>query len=165
MIIKKLNNNLFKIGLRTTGNLIFYNHKKKITFKSFAKQSNLKIFSAHNLIKLYTKIVSCFVENNFYSYFTKINLIGLGFKNFVFNYKLYILIGDCNYLIFNIPQEIKIICKKNQIYGLSESKSLLFIFFSFLKKLKKINFYKGKGILEFSNFKFMKLKIGKKQKT
>ena len=33
-----------------------------------------------------------------------------------------------------------------------------------IKKIKKSNFYKGKGVLEFKNFKFTKLKVGKKQR-
>jgi len=91
-------------------------------------------------------------------------MIGLGFKNFVLGRKLYILVGDCNYIIFDIPEALKIYCKKNQIYILSVSNSTLHNFIANLKRVKKSNFYKGKGDLQFKNFKFTKLKVGKKQR-
>jgi ribosomal protein L6P/L9E len=91
-------------------------------------------------------------------------MIGLGFKNFILGEKLYILLGDCNYVIFDVPKMLKIYCKKNQIYLLSSDSIILYDFMATLKKIKKSNFYKGKGVLEFKNFKFMKLKIGKKQR-
>jgi hypothetical protein len=98
-------------------------------------------------------------------FFAKIYLVGLGYKNFVYNKRLYILIGDSNYLVFIIPNELKILCKKNQLFGISLDKQVLNDFFTKLQYLKKMNYYKGKGILKFKNFKFMKLKIGKKQKS
>lgn len=106
------------------------------------------------------------LQNNygFSKNFSKIYMVGLGFKNFILNNNLYILVGDCNYVIFNIPDSIKIFCKKNQIYLLSNNADELFNFTYYLKNIKKLNFYKGKGVLEFKNFKFTKLKVGKKQR-
>jgi len=98
-------------------------------------------------------------------FIAKIFLVGLGYKNFAYNRKLYILIGDSNYILLEIPSEINILCRKNQIFGISKNKINLLNFFSSIKYLKKLNLYKGKGILEFKNFKFMKLKTGKKQKV
>jgi ribosomal protein L6P/L9E len=161
MAVKKINS---LIIFNSKQRLAFYNNYKKINLSHKITSLRNKIYSSNSIfVKMYKKLIIFFFTNNFYTFFTKINLIGLGFKNFVFKKNLYILIGDCNYLIFSIPNEIKIICKKNQIYGLSENKIVLFTFFSELKKLKKINYYKGKGVLEFNNFKFMKLKVGKKQ--
>ena len=99
-----------------------------------------------------------------YNSFGKLHMIGLGFKNFILADMLYILVGDCNYIVFKIPANLKVFCKKNQIYILSHNNSELFNFMSCLKKVKKSNFYKGKGILQFKNFKFTKLKVGKKQR-
>jgi ribosomal protein L6P/L9E len=99
-----------------------------------------------------------------YSFFGKLHMIGLGFKNFILGERLYILVGDCNYIIFNIPKALKVYCKKNQIYLLSSDNIILYDFIATLKKVKKSNFYKGKGVLEFKNFKFMKLRVGKKQR-
>lgn len=99
-----------------------------------------------------------------YSFLAKLHMIGLGFKNFVLDNKLYILVGDCNYIIFEIPETLKVYCRKNQIYILSVCNKEAFDFMSQIKKIKRPNFYKGKGILEFKNFKFTKLKVGKKQR-
>lgn len=101
---------------------------------------------------------------NIYNSFGKLHMIGLGFKNFILGDRLYILVGDCNYIVFKVPASLKVFCKKNQIYILSYSNSELFNFMSCLKKVKKSNFYKGKGVLQFKNFKFTKLKVGKKQR-
>jgi ribosomal protein L6P/L9E len=59
---------------------------------------------------------------------------------------------------------LKVYCKKNQIYVLGNSLTDIWNFSSVIKNIKKLNFYKGKGILEFRNFKFMQLKVGKKQR-
>lgn len=143
MIFTKPNNLLIKINFfyqisRSNANFYSYNN-----FKNFVK--NLQFAKRYFLSIIY--------------------LIGLGYKNFVYNNRLYILIGDSNYVLFTIPRETKIFCRKNQIFGLSIDKQVLNNFFSKLQYLKKINYYKGKGILKFRNFKFMKLKIGKKQKV
>jgi ribosomal protein L6P/L9E len=91
-------------------------------------------------------------------------MIGLGFKNFILGDILYVLVGDCNYIMFVIPTSLKVFCKKNQIYILGENKIEIFNFMSNIKRVKKSNFYKGKGLLQFKNFKFTKLKVGKKQR-
>lgn len=101
---------------------------------------------------------------NVYNSFGKLYMIGLGFKNFILCNRLYILVGDCNYIVFEIPDNLKVFCKKNQVYILSHDNSELFTFMANLKRVKKSNFYKGKGVLQFKNFKFMRLKVGKKQR-
>lgn len=94
----------------------------------------------------------------------RVYMVGLGFKNFILNSSLFILVGDCNYLIFAIPEGVKVLCKKNQVYILSNDSIIAGDFVMKIKKVKRLNLYKGKGVLEFRNFKFMKLKVGKKQK-
>lgn len=112
-------------------------------------------------------LISYYLKNSklsYYSNFMKLHLVGLGFKNFILDNELYILVGDCNYIVFKIPDSLKVYCKKNQIYILGNSLTDIWNFSSNIKNIKKLNFYKGKGILEFKNFKFMKLKVGKKQR-
>jgi len=129
------------------------------------------------IIKIFQKKL-----NNFLSYYTiyktlnkkiiqklilkKIYFIGLGYKNFILNNQLFILLGNANYMIFEIPKYIYLICKKNQIYIFTLNDQFFFLnnFISNLKRIKKINLYKGKGVIEFKNFKFLKLKQGKKQR-
>ncbi len=161
-------------------NLFFFkqNNKKNKLFLKFNiksnyiyKNSNVYNLNSQNLLKKYIYFFNKYIQKSLrliiqlhYNYYYKLNVIGLGYKNFVLNNNLYILIGDCNYIIIPIPNDIKLYCKKKQIYLLGLNKDTLNYFASNLKLLKKINYYKGKGILEFKNFKFMKLKTGKKQR-
>lgn len=154
---------------------LYFKHKKKLVLKInfaetfFLNNNKLTIISnknySHyiNFIRLISKNLELFLYNQL-SRFTKIYMIGLGFKNFILGNYLYILVGDCNYIMFSIPGNLKVFCKKNQIYVLGEDEVEIFNFISQIKKVKKPNFYKGKGILEFKNFKFTKLKVGKKQR-
>nr|NP_042554.1 ribosomal protein L6 [Acanthamoeba castellanii]P46765.1 RecName: Full=Large ribosomal subunit protein uL6m; AltName: Full=60S ribosomal protein L6, mitochondrial [Acanthamoeba castellanii]AAD11847.1 ribosomal protein L6 [Acanthamoeba castellanii]AOS85714.1 ribosomal protein L6 [Acanthamoeba castellanii] len=168
-----------KITLKTekvNKNVFFYfkNKKKillKITFSGelFLKErtlitlNNLNYSNYSNYIKFMAKNLETFFYDQ-YNYFSKLHMIGLGFKNFILRKHLYILVGDCNYIIFRIPDSLKIFCKKNQVFILGESNVEIFNFMSNIKRVKKSNFYKGKGVLQFKNFKFTKLKVGKKQR-
>ncbi len=157
-------------------NFFFYfNSKKKVVLKltlngrGFLKNENLTILNdltytnCINYIRFITKNLELFLHNQ-YNHFSKLHMIGLGFKNFILGNKLYILVGDCNYIIFSIPDDLKVFCKKNQIFVLGENNIEIFNFISNIKRVKKSNFYKGKGVLQFKNFKFTKLKVGKKQR-
>jgi ribosomal protein L6P/L9E len=147
-----------KVILRVNISRSFFLHQKTlITF------GNLAYSNYSNYIEFVTKILENFFYNH-YSHFSKLHMIGLGFKNFILGNQLYILVGDCNYIIFFIPTALKLFCKKNQIFILGENEVEIFNFISNVKKIKKSNFYKGKGILQFKNFKFTKLKVGKKQR-
>ncbi len=132
--------------------------KNSIAF--FGNLGYNKYFSILDCIKNMSNV--CFYGK--LTSFGKIYMIGLGFKNFVLGNSLYILVGDCNYIVFEIPISLKVFCKKNQIYLLSNNEVELFNFMSNIKNVKKSNFYKGKGVLQFKNFKFTKLKVGKKQR-
>ncbi len=136
---------------------VFVNRNKKITFLF-----NKKI-SFYNSIKKILNL-TCANKLSTFSYCFKLYMVGLGYKNFLIGNRLHILIGDCNYLIFEVPIGLTIFCFKNQIYVLSYEKLVLGNFINNLLMIKKLNYYKGKGILQFKNFKFTKLKVGKKQK-
>lgn len=131
------------------GSLFVFNNFKIVVYELFINYIKLSLYR---------------IVQNKYTFYSKLHMIGLGFKNFVLGNQLYILVGDCNYIMFEIPASLKIFCKKNQIYLLGIDREELFDFSSKLKKIKHPNFYKGKGILEFKNFKFTKLKVGKKQR-
>lgn len=170
------NNFICKIYNNNTNLNIFlyFNDNKKLYFKIvinchylFIKNQLIFFNKINNFIFFFNKIIKNQINNLFffqYNYYLKLNVIGLGYKNFILKDDLYILIGDSNYIIIPIPKDIKIFCKKKQIYLFGLNKSNLNYFASNLKLLKKINYYKGKGILQFKNFKFMKLKTGKKQR-
>lgn len=155
LVSYKLNIKLVQLSLP---NSLFLQQDELIYFGNDAKR--------RCLINFYKKINYNFLEiqYNFLNFYSVLFMVGLGFKNFILDNQLYILVGDCNYLIFNIPANLKVFCRKKQIYLFSYNKQALYNFVSILKKIKKLNLYKGKGILEFKNFKYTKLKVGKKQR-
>ena len=161
------NNNRFKVLFYTTSGRLFL--KYFLSCFTILNQNELIFLKNLSIYKyaLITNQLQNAFEKTFFSQYTsfgKLHMIGLGFKNFVIENKLYILVGDCNYLIFDIPETLKVFCRKNQIYVLSLDAKEACNFISHIKKIKKPNFYKGKGVLEFRNFKFTKLKVGKKQR-
>lgn len=120
------------------------------------------IFNLNEFNKFFFKLNKLnYLKNKIF--FFKLFNIGLGFKNFIYNNKFFLYLGDANYLKFTINKKIKIICKKNQIIFFCKLKNLLFNFINKIINIKKINVYKGKGIIFYSNFKFMRLKKGKKK--
>jgi hypothetical protein len=163
--MEKVNQNIFfyfkckkKIILKATFSKSFF-----LSGNTLAVLNNLKCSDYVNYIKFIGNTLENFLYNQ-YSCFSKLHMIGLGFKNFVLGDHLYILVGDCNYIMFLIPNSLKVFCKKNQVFILGENDVEIFNFMSHIKRVKKSNFYKGKGILQFKNFKFTKLKVGKKQR-
>jgi ribosomal protein L6P/L9E len=164
----------FNLSYKTPGSLIIFNQSNKLILKFFLNtfENNRGIFYNFTKTKnsFYNSFFNIIINNvlttayGHYLGFGKLYMIGLGFKNFVLNGKLHILVGDCNYIIFLIPDNLKIFCRRNQIYILSYNPSEVFDFISTIKSVKKSNFYKGKGVLQFKNFKFTKLKVGKKQR-
>jgi hypothetical protein len=179
MELVKIINSDNKIALKIKNldkNLFFYfNSKKKVVLKitlnsgfflrntTLTVLNNLTYSDSISYIKFITKNLESFLYNQ-YNHFSKLHMIGLGFKNFILGRQLYILVGDCNYLIFSIPNNLKVFCKKNQVFLLGDSDVEIYNFMSNIKRVKKSNFYKGKGVLQFKNFKFTKLKVGKKQR-
>jgi ribosomal protein L6P/L9E len=167
--IKKNNKHDLKILFYLNNNKLFYVVKLNNN-KFYIKNNNIYFITKNRiqllLLNFIKNIINHFRNFQFlqYNFFYKLNIIGLGYKNFVYKKKLYLLIGDSNYIIIALPQSLKVYCKKRQIYFLSKDKVLLFNLINKIKLLKKINYYKGKGIIEFNNFKFMKLKTGKKQR-
>lgn len=170
-------NDKIQFKTKSISNIIFFYiwNRRRLLLKISCKHPLL--LNNHNIVtlnklnyyncNLYVKTISIILEKLLYtSYknFSKLYLIGLGFKNFILANNLYILVGDCNYIVFEIPASLKIYCKKNQIYILGENPVEMFNFMANIKRVKKSNFYKGKGLLQFKNFKFTKLKVGKKQR-
>ncbi len=181
MVISKIISLKNNITVRQFYNLgvysfIFYSEGSKLAWKirlsthAFYTGNSLLVLSNKLSYNDYYKSINFVAKSLYdalyfnYSFFGKLHMIGLGFKNFILGEKLYILVGDCNYIIFDIPRVLKVYCKKNQIYLLSTDSIILYDFIATLKKVKKSNFYKGKGVLEFKNFKFTKLRVGKKQR-
>ena len=97
-------------------------------------------------------------------FYKRITLIGLGFKAFSYKNYLWLYIGLSHYILFKIPITIKIFCCKKKIYVCSLNKKDITNFIRQMKYYNIFSKYKGKGLLEFKQFKgFIILKKGKKQ--
>jgi ribosomal protein L6P/L9E len=138
MIVSKVFSNNYAINIKLmnfggSAILLLFSPTKKILLKitsigilnithnSFLLLNNK---NKHNDYYSLINTVGYFLKNNnlnYYSNFIRLHLVGLGFKNFVLNDELYILVGDCNYIIFKIPVNLKVYCKKNQIYVLGNN--------------------------------------------
>ena len=158
------NGKKFSLSYRAPDSLVVVNQSNKLILKLFFNNviTNSKFYYNYSNIRnsFYVSMFNLLVNKlstvnyDYYLNFGKLYMIGLGFKNFILNDRLYILVGDCNYIIFSIPHTLKVFCRRNQIYVLSTNQVDLFNFISAVKSVKKANFYKGKGVLEFKNFKF-----------
>lgn len=155
----------------------FFNEESKIIYKLYFNGNfllkNNKLHFFNNNLKLLSNfygIFYCFYDAwiksnlNIYRYYIRLNLIGLGYKNFIIKEKLYLLLGDSHYFVLPLKKDIRVFCRKRHIYILGFTKNSVSSLVKIISSLKKINFYKGKGIIPFKNFKFMKLKTGKKQR-
>ena len=72
--------------------------------------------------------------------------------------------GLTHYTILPLPNELRVYTKKRRIYLLSKTTSCLKIFMSNLRRIRKIDIYKGKGLSEVKNYKgFIKMKSGKRK--
>lgn len=160
-IIKLNNNNIFFYIYSNNILIIFI--KNNFNYIYFKFKINLQyMFNSFNRIFNFLEN-TLLLHNNNLNYYMKLYNIGLGYKNFIYKNILYIYLGDSNYYKIKFSKNIIIICKKNQLYFFSKFKDFLLNFVNKLTSLKKINLYKGKGIIPYSNFKFMKLKKGKKK--
>lgn len=89
---------------------------------------------------------------------------GLGYKVFVIRDQLFIWVGYTHYTLITIPRSIRVIAKKKRFYVLGFNRGITKQFFSKLRSIKKIDVYKGKGLLEAKTYKnFIRMKSGKKK--
>jgi ribosomal protein L6P/L9E len=138
MILSKVFHNNYAINIKLmnlegSAMLLLFSPTKKILLKiestdvlNITNRGFLLLNNRNKYNDYYNLIntIGYFLKNNnlnYYSNFIRLHLVGLGFKNFVLSDELYILVGDCNYIIFKIPVNLKVYCKKNQIYILGNS--------------------------------------------
>lgn len=172
-MFKKKNNYFLKLKNKNLFSFIFkyknifykiqYYITKKILILYNQKNNNYYFFNIKKIISFYFLFIN-FLKKLTIIYVSKLIIIGLGFKCFVYKNFLFLLLGFSHYILYKIPSEIKLLCKKKVIFLTSLNKQKLFSFRNLIQNSKKINIYKGKGIITFNQFKtFIKLKKGKKQ--
>lgn len=112
---------------------------------------------------LYYSLIKTNIKGVSQSFKTHLYLQGLGFKVEQVENVLKFKLGFSHNILIDIPKNIKVkVVKNNQIILYSISKEELTQFASIIKKLKKVEPYKGKGIL-LKNEKIIR-KEGKKNK-
>jgi len=83
----------------------------------------------------------------------RFSLVGLGFKTIVRRKYFWLYIGLSHFLKFKIPRGLRIKCGKRRVLFYSYNKYILYSFISILKFYKPPSKYKGKGLIEFKQFK------------
>ena len=151
LVIKSKTNKVIKHKKTSTLYLI-----KNDKFYLLNKNIKNKIFLLHTLQKLFDGLKN--------SYSLKLNLVGLGFKiNVLENNVIELKLGFSHSIYYELPEHVSVIQPKDRvsIYLLvGPELSKLTQVFATLRRLKKPEPYKGKGIRYFNEI--IKLKEGKK---
>lgn len=152
----KLNVQLFLIKSK---NLI------KISSFSFFKISNNKKKKIKVLQGTTNALLKQLIVETSILLYQKLKLIGIGYRAFTvdnFENKLLLFkLGYSHYIYFKIPTKIKIYCSKaTKLFIYGNSYTIITQTASLIKSYKKLDPYKGKGIL-YATEK-IKLKVGKK---
>ena len=96
--------------------------------------------------------------------FSKYYYVGLGYKMYVAFNKLFIWVGLTHYTLLHIPKTLLIYTKKRRIYMFGRNKLIFKDFLSTIRRVRKKDIYKGKGLLEVKTYKnFLRMKTGKKK--
>jgi len=115
--------------------------------------------------KLYSININFFKQLDFL-HIKKLFLFGVGFRCWLFKnsnniYSILLKLGFSRDICLEIPLAIKVICLKSTLIFLkSNNRFVLELFAGRLCSLKKLNLYKGKGLM--NNNKKIVVKLGKK---
>ena len=118
---KLVNNDLFFFIFKYMNfsyDICYYNKQQVLMI---FKQNN-KLYFLFNNVKFnlltYSRVINFFKKLN-YIYSSKLTIIGLGFKCFIYKTYLFLLLGFSHYILYKIPKEIKLFCKKkNNIFNI-----------------------------------------------
>ena len=130
-------------------------------WSTFAKGSGRRSF-----IGLFYKTLVNVVNDLFYKSFCKIRLSGVGYKIILIDNSLFLDLGYSHRISVTIPGSVSIFStakSKYQVFYLfGLNRNVVNSFYSFLRSLKKVDAYKGKGLHLFDVV--LQLKKGKKKK-
>ena len=147
---------LGKLSLNFTNEIFFFLKRNQLIL-IINLQKNKK-----SILNLYNKLIKIKIKGVLQGF--KLNLIlkGIGFKAFIENNNLILKLGYSHNISINIPENIKIINQSNNLIFNSIDFIYLTQFVNYIKNFKKLEPYKGKGLL-LKNEKIIK-KEGKKSK-
>jgi ribosomal protein L6P/L9E len=73
-------------------------------------------------------------------------------------------VGLTHYTLIEIPLSVQVFCKKRRIYIIGLDLMVFKAFLNRIRKVRKKDIYKGKGLLEVKTYKgFVRMKTGKKK--
>lgn len=124
-------------------------------------------FIQQKLMLKSTKIVSLLITPFKFTslkFFTKYFYNGLGYKIFLRGADLFIWVGLTHYTLLRVPSSIRVFPKKKRIFIVGTNLIKFKDFLMQIRRIRKIDLYKGKGLLEVKTYKgFIKMKSGKKK--
>jgi len=116
---------------------------------SLERESNLK--EHRSLHGLYRALIANMVEGVSSGYTKKLELVGVGYRAACQGQKLDISVGYSHNIIFEIPNEVKVVCESEKgkapiITLTSHDKQLIGAVAAKIRSFRKPEPYKGKGI-------------------
>lgn len=132
------------------------NSKTFLIFKYFPKKINVSVVKTINIL---IKNLILGIHRGFY---IKLAIKGIGYKILNSNNNLQIFLGYSHPLTMSLPKNCKLLSSKNFLFLWTQNLQELLLISKILHFLKKIDVYKGKGLIP-DNIKII-LKEGKKVK-
>jgi large subunit ribosomal protein L6 len=140
--------------------------KKKTGFDLALKDSKLYILNSKDILKshFYLSLIRAIITGVSRGYRRKLRLVGVGYRASIVENKLALRVGFSHEVIYNIPEDVQILCSK--VKGtllLIKGKELHRVrqVAAEIREIHKPDSYKGKGI--HSENEILKLKKGKRE--
>jgi ribosomal protein L6P/L9E len=124
-----------------------YKIKKKINI--FSKFKKIRVFGSNlSLYFTYVKILNNLFESVLTGHLKYIELRGVGFKYKILNNKLFCILGYSHATIYELPENVLVNVLNNKLLKIfSINLTIINKVVYCLKKKKKFNVYKSKGII------------------
>ncbi len=138
--------------------------KKKGSLDLILKDSILYLITEEKVSFFYWSLIRSLILGVFKGYKFKLKLVGVGYKARIANNNLYLKVGYSHEAIYEIPEDISIVCSKVKgvlllIKGKEEHRVRQAAME--IRRLRKPDSYKGKGIHK--EGEVLKLKKGKRE--
>jgi len=148
-----------EVNIITKGKMGFIKEKLKFRKKIMGQKNNQYYFESHNDCRVLMGKIQKNIKSVVSGYFKEIKIVGLGYMVYKIKDSLIFDLGYSHFISFKVPTNIIIKIEGQNIILYSINKEQLNRFISIIKQFRKINPYKGTGIL--NKDEKIKLKKGK----
>jgi ribosomal protein L6P/L9E len=131
------------------GILGFIKYKMRKEINIFSKYKKIRIYGPNiSLYYTYTKILNNLFQSVLTGHLKYLELKGVGFKYKLSGNKLFCILGYSHVISYFLPSNILVVLINNKLLKLFSNNLIILnkVIYD-LKKKKKINVYKGKGII------------------